>query len=199
MQNKAKRRNSPVIDTQLWSMHKMRLNYWSGSLAEYCRMNSISMATLSYIRKSNTFEEYKDLVQKAYHRGKYSKSANEHEKQITADMIIPTPEPQTPPAVEEVKTGMTIADRISLDKASKAIQDLQLTVTFQTNQIKALTEVLARMTEHMAHFDALFGDPMKLYRSIFIPMYNGIRACENDKEAERERERKLDGTPKTWR
>ena len=111
-----------------------------------------------------------------------------------APALAPEPEP---PAVKEVNTGMTIADRISLDKASKAIEDLRITINMLKNQIETLTEVLARMTEHMAHFDALFGDPMKLYRSIFIPMYNGIRACENDKEAERER--KIDGTPKFGR
>ena len=105
----------------------------------------------------------------------------------------PTSEPEKQVTTES-KPVMSAYDRISLDKASKAIEDLRLTVNEQKNQIKALTDVLERMTEHMAHFDALFGDPMKLYRSIFIPMYNGIRACENDKAAERER--KIDGTLK---
>ena len=109
----------------------------------------------------------------------------------------PAPEPEKPQVVAEVNASMSPYDRLSLDKASKAIEDLRITVNMHKNQIEALTGVLARMTEHMAHFDALFGDPMKLYRSIFIPMYNGIRACENDKEAERER--KLDGTPKFGR
>lgn len=109
----------------------------------------------------------------------------------------PAPEPEKPQVVAEVNTGMSLYDRMALDKACKAIEDLRITVNTHKNQIGALTEVLAKMTEHMAHFDALFGDPMKLYRSIFIPMYNGIRACENDKEAERER--KLDGTPKFGR
>lgn len=108
----------------------------------------------------------------------------------------PAPEPE-PHAVKEVNTGMSPYDRLSLDKASKAIEDLRITINMHKNQIETLTKVLEQMTEHMAHFDALFGDPMKLYRSIFIPMYNGIRACENDKEAERER--KLDGTPKFGR
>lgn len=109
----------------------------------------------------------------------------------------PAPEPEKPQVVAEVNTGMNLYDRMALDKASKAIEDLRLTINMHKNQIETLTKVLEQMTEHMAHFDALFGDPMKLYRSIFIPMYNGIRACENDKEAERER--KLDGTPKFGR
>ena len=195
MQNKAKQR-SPRIDGALWSMHKKRLGYWSGTLAEYCRMNSVSMQTLRLIRNTNTFDEYKEMLKRVYHPERNAMPASEPEEQITAEMILPDPEP---PAVKEVNTGMSPYDRLSLDKASKAIEDLRITINMHKNQIEALTKVLEQMTEHMAHFDALFGDPMKLYRSIFIPMYNGIRACENDKEAERERERKLDGTLKTWR
>ena len=95
-----------------------------------------------------------------------------------APKAAPAPAPKLEtPAVKEVNTGMSPYDRLSLDKASKAIEDLRITINMHKNQIETLTKVLEQMTEHMAHFDALFGDPMKLYRSIFIPMYNGIRAC----------------------
>lgn len=106
----------------------------------------------------------------------------------------PAPEPEKPQVVAEVNTGMSLYDRMALDKASKAIEDLRITVNTHKNQIGALTEVLAKMTEHMAHFDALFADPMKLYRTIFIPMYNGIRVAEKDVGNEQP-ERRIDGTP----
>ncbi|MBR0463483.1 MAG: hypothetical protein IJJ23_03765 [Clostridia bacterium] len=102
----------------------------------------------------------------------------------------PKPEPVT--ATLDVKERMSLADRLSLDKASAAIEQLKHAVNDQRLQIRELTGVISRVADDMDKIVKLLDDPMKLYRTIFVPMYNGIRAVE--KENEQKPERRIDGT-----
>ena len=103
----------------------------------------------------------------------------------------PKPEPVT--ATLNVKECMSLADRLSLDKASTAIEQLKHAVNDQRLQIRELTGVISRVADDMDKIVRLLEDPMKMYRTIFIPMHNGIRAVEKD---EQKPERRIDGTLK---
>ena len=48
------------------------------------------------------------------------------------------------------------------------------------DSINHLNDVLVRMTEKLETFDAMLSDPMKLYKAIFVPMYNAMRTAVID-------------------
>lgn len=122
---------------------------------------------------------------------------------ISAEDISPDPEPEPdqisvlPEKPAPASALFSMADRLTLDKAIAEIEGLKLAVSAHRQTIDSLNETLRKIAEHMAHFDALISDPMKLYRTIFIPMYNGIRVAEKDSAAQpvTEVKRRIDGTP----
>lgn len=120
---------------------------------------------------------------------------------IKPDDYAPDPEPpkaeiKPTPAIA-AQPMLSLTDKLALDKVTEAITTLKYGVNDQRNEIKALTEAVTHLANGLDAILKVFGDPMQLYRTIFIPMYNGIKAAEIDHQVEQvERaQRRIDGTP----
>lgn len=118
---------------------------------------------------------------------------------IKPEEYAPDPEPtnaieQPAPAVQPM---LSLTDKLALDKITEAITTLKYGVNDQRNEIKALTEAVTHLANGLDAILKVFGDPMQLYRTIFIPMYNGIKAAEIDHQEEQAKQarRRIDGTP----
>lgn len=122
---------------------------------------------------------------------------------IKPEEYAPDPEPPkaklniTPAAVSAAQPMFTLTDKLALDKITEAITTLKYGVNDQRNEIKALTEAVTHLANGLDAILKVFGDPMQLYRTIFIPMYNGIKAAEIDHQEEqaKQAQRRIDGTP----
>ena len=118
---------------------------------------------------------------------------------IKPDDYAPDPEPtkaieQPAPAVQPM---LSLTDNLALDKLVEAVTTLKYGVNDQRNEVRALTEAVTHLANGLDAILKVFGDPMKLYRTIFIPMYNGIKAAEIDHQEEQVKlaQRRIDGTP----
>lgn len=60
------------------------------------------------------------------------------------------------------------------------IKALTECVELLTEQLKAHTEAMTRIAESGETFKALLAEPVQLYKAIFIPMYNALRAAAID-------------------
>ena len=103
----------------------------------------------------------------------------------------PKPEPKSEPVTAEleVKEAMSLADRICLDRLSKTVEDLRLTVNSLMLQMKSISDSMAKAVEFV-------DKPDFLYKALFVPVYNAIKAAEIENAANAEvQKRRIDGTP----
>lgn len=122
---------------------------------------------------------------------------------IKPDDYAPDPEPPkdelkpAPAIVPAAQPLLSLTDKLALDKLVESVTTLKYGVNDQRNEINALTEAVTHLANGLDEILKVFGDPMQLYRTIFIPMYNGIKAAEIDHNVEQvERaQRRIDGTP----
>ena len=122
---------------------------------------------------------------------------------IKPDDYAPDPEPlkdelkPAPAAVPAAQPLLSLTDKLELDKLVESVTTLKYGVNDQRNEIKALTEAVTHLANGLDAILKVFGDPMQLYRTIFIPMYNGIKAAEIDHQEEQVKlaQRRIDGTP----
>ena len=100
---------------------------------------------------------------------------------------VPKPEPVT--AELEVKESMSLADRICLDRLSKTVEDMRLTVNSVMLQLKSISDSMAKAVEFV-------DKPDFMYKALFVPVYNAIKAAEIENAANAEvQKRRIDGTP----
>ena len=107
---------------------------------------------------------------------------------IEPEQYAPDPEPKEAPKAEQ-GAGLTISDRVCLERLAKSVEDMRLTVNALMLQVKGVNDAMSKLSE-------LTDKPDFLYKALFVPVFNAIKAAEiENSAANNEVKRRIDGTP----